>query len=137
MKTCHCEARSAEAISGVVGRTCKCGFACPVPVIARLYRAIQKLAQYATWIIRSSRMMTSDLYSRGVSIFPFTSPPIPLSSRRGGDKYSWGIPPVPRQRDFPLDSLYYSHCEVRSAGAISGVMGGQVCDYEIASLRSQ
>jgi hypothetical protein len=35
---------------------------CPTPttvlVIARLDRAIQKLAQHASWIIRSSRMMT-------------------------------------------------------------------------------
>ena len=32
--------------------------ALPVPVIARLDRAIQKLTQHASWIIRSSRMMT-------------------------------------------------------------------------------
>jgi hypothetical protein len=37
-------------------------YICPpqgAPVIARLDRAIQKLAQHASWIIRSSRMMTS------------------------------------------------------------------------------
>jgi hypothetical protein len=35
--------------------------ACPVPVIARLDRAIQKFGQHAFWIIRSSRMMTLKL----------------------------------------------------------------------------
>ena len=32
--------------------------ALPVPVIARLDRAIQQFTQHASWIIRSSRMMT-------------------------------------------------------------------------------
>ena len=31
----------------------------------------------------------------------------------------------------------YCHCEARSAEAISGVVGGQACDGEIASLHSQ
>ena len=60
---------------------------------------------HAFLIIRLSRMMTLDLYPLGVSLFPFTSPPDPLSSRRGGNKYSWGTPPDPRQREIPLDSL--------------------------------
>ena len=41
----------------------------------------------------------------GVQLSPFTSPPVPLSSRRGGNKYSWGTPPDPRQREIPLDFL--------------------------------
>ncbi len=59
-----------------------------VPVIARPDRAIQKLAQHTSWIIRSSRMKT-------------------LKNCR------MMTPPDPRQREIPLDSLYHpSHPRV-------------------------
>ena len=52
----------------------------------------------------------------GVPLASFTSPPDPLSSRRGGNMYSWGTPPDPRQREIPLDSLY--NFIVRQGGEI-------------------
>jgi len=48
------------------GRTFDVEIASQVPVIARLDRAIQKLAQLATWIIRSSRMITRDRRQREI-----------------------------------------------------------------------
>ena len=51
-------------------RTCHCPLS-TVPVIARLDRAIQKLAQHPTWIIRSSQTMTPE-------------PPPPIISRSVG-----------------------------------------------------
>jgi len=42
----------------------------------------------------------------------FTSPPAPLSSRRGGINIAEGIPPDPQQRESPLHTLYHigRHC---------------------------
>ena len=59
-------------------------------------------------------MMTPNLYHQGYH-YLFTSPPVPLSLRRGGNKYSWGTPPDPRQREIPLDSLYYCLGSIKQA----------------------
>ena len=108
----------------------------PVPVIARLDRAIQELAQHSTWIIRSSRMMTPNLYP-WVVIPSFTSPPVPLSLRRGGISIAGGHPQSPT-RGISLWTPFAT-VVVRSASdeAIPGMMGGKACKAEIASLRSQ
>ena len=111
----HWEKPGDEAIPGLVTtcRSSETDYSLPIltcVVAPRQMGGPLQCVDHPSWFIRSSRMMTPDLYNWMVSL-SFHLTPCPRLLKERGNKYSWGTPPDPRQRDFPLDSLYHCHCD--------------------------